>query len=92
MPAILLDIIIAITIVEWLVLRLMIRRGLLLSLLPGVFLVLAFKLNAPDVLSWPTVLCLESRVLFMALTFITDLNGSDEKKRHSFKRRAAYSP
>ena len=58
MPAILLDIIIAITIVEWLVLRLMIRRGLLLSLLPGVFLVLAFKLNAPDVLSWPTVLCL----------------------------------
>ena len=58
MPAILLDIIIAITIVEWLVLRLMIRRGLLLSLLPGVFLVLAFKLNAPDMLSWPTVLCL----------------------------------
>ena len=58
MPAILLDIIIAITIVEWLVLRLLIRRGLLLSLLPGVFLVLAFKLNAPDVLSWPTVLCL----------------------------------
>ena len=58
MPAILLDIIIAITFVEWLVLRLMIRRGLLLSLLPGVFLVLAFKLNAPDVLSWPTVLCL----------------------------------
>ena len=58
MPAILLDIIIAVTIVEWLVLRLMIRRGLLLSLLPGVFLVLAFKLNAPDVLSWPTVLCL----------------------------------
>ncbi|MGA0090505.1 MAG: hypothetical protein ACO3HS_07455 [Burkholderiaceae bacterium] len=58
MPAILLDIIIAITIVEWLVLRLMIRRRLLLSLLPGVFLVLAFKLNAPDVLSWPTVLCL----------------------------------
>ncbi|MGA0984434.1 MAG: hypothetical protein ACO3ST_07105 [Burkholderiaceae bacterium] len=58
MPAILLDIIIAITIVEWLVLRLMIRQGLLLSLLPGVFLVLAFKLNAPDVLSWPTVLCL----------------------------------
>ena len=58
MPAILLDIIIAITIVEWLVLRLMIRRGLLLSLLPAVFLVLAFKLNAPDVLSWPTVLCL----------------------------------
>ena len=58
MPAILLDIIIAVTIVEWLVLRLMIRRGLLLSLLPGVFLVLAFKLNAPDVLSWLTVLCL----------------------------------
>jgi len=58
MPAILLDIIIAITIVEWLVLRLMIRRGLLLSLFPGVFLLLAFKLNAPEVLSWPTVLCL----------------------------------
>ena len=58
MPAFLLDIIIAITIVEWLVLRIVIRRGLLLSLLPGAFLVLAFKINAPEVLSWPTVLCL----------------------------------
>jgi hypothetical protein len=58
MPVFLLDIIVAITILEWLVLRLMIRRGLLLSLLPGVFLVFAFKINAPEVLSWPTVLCL----------------------------------
>jgi hypothetical protein len=58
MPAFLLDIIIAITILEWLFLRLMIPQGLLLSLLPGVFLVLAFKINAPEVLSWPTVLCL----------------------------------
>ena len=58
MPAFLLDVIISIIILEWLFLRLIIPRGLLLSLLPGVFLVLALKINAPEVLSWPTVLCL----------------------------------
>ena len=66
MHTILLDIIIAITLLEWLVLCLMIRLGLLLSLLPGFFsLCLPPKSTRLTYCRGPQCFAWQSRVSFI---------------------------